>query len=150
MASLVNPEHLVGFIEAVASDLDIAFAYVHSLAELPDTEPASEVRRVLELGVTSTDLRKGIPTLCWHTVLGREYLELLGSVSDSTLSPGVSARVQKDRLSVHFEMGLDEVVSAPTVFEERAKRAREALGESLFWGQDGSRALVVPLFPVEA
>jgi hypothetical protein len=79
----VCSQRIVEFIHCLADLVEIDFAYIHLFSE-QELEAATADDQIYEMvmpfriGVTTHELRKYLPNLCWGTIFGSPYIELFG------------------------------------------------------------------------
>jgi hypothetical protein len=131
-------ERLKNCVKDLAVRLNTAFAYMHSVTANESDGPNSQYDRwyPLSMGVTTHDLRKGIPELAWLTVLGRDYRQML---SDELLG-GIAAATSQALSSDHWELtvtdSLSDLFERYDYFEKRREAVKHELGSQLFQGYD--------------
>lgn len=139
----------VRFTQTAATALAADFAYVHLLTARETSGPESSYGSwyPIDIGVTSSDLKRGIPSLCWATVFGPPYVRLIGR--DRLLSaPGFAVELlSAERVYLQLTANAEDSLQDFEGFESIRQQVRKHLGEGLFSGQSGSAAsLRIPAF----
>lgn len=141
-------EQAVTLVQAGATALSADFAYVHLLTGVETKSPrvSYDMWYPIDIGVTSHDLRKGIPNVCWAMVLGPPYVRMIGR--DRLLSTPCfgSKALSDEHVYLQVTATIEDLRRDFEGFEELRQRLKEEIGEEVFARVELGSASAVPDF----
>jgi hypothetical protein len=141
-------DQAVALVQAATAPFSVDFAYVHLVTEAETTAPQVpyDMWYPIDIGVTSHDLRKGIPSICWAMVFGPPYVRLIGR--EKLLSaPCFSVKeLSNEHLYLQVTAQVEDLRRDFGGFEALRQRLKRHLGEELFLEPSGTVARAVPEF----
>jgi hypothetical protein len=131
-------ERLKEFVESSAISLDAAFAYLHCVTDMESDGPTSDYDRwyPLSIGVTTHDLRKGIPELPWLTIFGPEYRSMIGEDTLGNLSAASSRALGPLHWEITVSNRLDDVIIDYARFFSERETIKREIGLKYFYRYD--------------
>lgn len=148
VVSKVHEEHAIKFLLEASSLLRADLAYMSVFSRDEASSPRSrETFMPFRTGLTTHDLRKGLPNLPWGVLFGPAYVKLLGAAK--LLSSPVFQAKSTGEAQVWLQLTertadcRDRVES----FSDIREKAKAHIGESAFISQKtGERASLLPQF----
>lgn len=127
-------DQAIAFVQAAAMEFSIHFGYLHLLTEQETEAPQTtyDMWYPIDIGITSNDLKKGIPNVCWAMILGPPYVRLIGR--DRLLSASCFCVKELSREHVYLQVTakIEDLREGFEDFEEVRRRLKAELGEELF------------------
>lgn len=141
-------DQAVTLVRADTAPLTVDFAYVHLLTELETKPPKAsyDMWYPIDIGVTSHDLRKGIPNLCWAMVFGPPYVRMIGREKLMSAPCFTVKELSGERFYLQITPNLEDVREDFNGFEVSRQRLKAHLGEEFFLALNGTAARAVPAF----
>lgn len=130
----VNWSQVFEFMRTCVATFGCDFGYAHltSEAELGDSSVPYETLHPIRIGVTTHDLRKGIPLLCWMTILGAPYLDLMGRDCLRRTSLGVVEAYPDDSVCIRLSENPTDMRTDYAKITRVRKALMEQLGSAFF------------------
>ncbi|WP_218080316.1 hypothetical protein [Anthocerotibacter panamensis] len=122
----LDPQKIVEFFKATSHLLQVDFAYLHFLAE-PESESWDVQQKLMPFrqGVTTHDLRKNIPNLCWATVFGKPYTRLFLLERILCAPAPIIQEIDKDTIYIQLSQDIFDLKShyeSINLVREKVKR----------------------------
>lgn len=151
---VVDPTAVAALVKSASVALGADYAHVH-LATDADAErqprpergwvTSSDAPGEFSLVVIERDLQEYLPELWWGTVLGREYVGLIGRDVIETAPAYLVERVGPDTYWVQLTEDARDNLVEPQQLAEARRRVKVHLGDDLFWAK-GRTAYRAPSF----
>jgi hypothetical protein len=142
-----SSNRVLDFVEKCAIEFRADFAYLHVLGQ-PEVERAAYSSWYpLDIGITLSELRKGLPSVPWAMILGKPYVDLLGEKRLLDPPVGVSRKISYSQVSYQLSDKIEDLLERYPEIEHRRTKMKKHLGP-IFQGDD---SLAVPpslLIPV--
>jgi len=142
-------DQVVAFVQASAVALSLDFAYVHLMTEKETKAPriSYDMWYPIDIGVTSSDLRKGIPNVCWAMVLGPPYVRMIGRERLLSAPCFAVRELSDEHLYLQLTAKVEDVQEDFEEFDELRQKLKAHLGESVFLALNAAHAArAVPAF----
>lgn len=142
-------DQVVAFVQASAVALSLDFAYVHLMTEKETKAPriSYDMWYPIDIGVTSTDLRKGVPNVCWAMVLGPPYVRMIGREKLLSAPCFAVRELSDEHLYLQLTARVEDVHEDFEGFDELRHKLKAYLGESVFLAPNTAQsARAVPTF----
>jgi hypothetical protein len=109
------------------------FGYIHLMTqeEMGSSEIPYDCNYAIDVGVTTKDLEKGIPNLCWATVFGECYGKLVNTSQQPGLHTLVEYHQQSEQTYIQLTPMISDVSQNYAAFDE-VRQKRKPLLESRF------------------
>lgn len=144
-----SPECLQQFLESSAIRMEASFAYMHCVTDMESEGPFSDYDRwyPLSIGVTTHDLRKGIPELPWLTIFGGEYRSMIGDDALREVSAASSRASGSSHWILTVTERLEDVLLSYDRFSSQREAIKREIGVKYFYGSHANTGKVcVPEF----
>lgn len=91
----LDSDELLRFLGELGALLGADFGYIHYTTEVEWSHPESTYESVyaVDVGVTTHDLRLGIPNVCWAMLLGQPYIEVASCFPSDPLAEYIRREV---------------------------------------------------------
>ena len=141
-------EPLVAFVVKCAALLDAHLAYVHLTgpAEARAEDVDYEMWHPYDLGLTTSVLHQGIPSLCWFTVFGSPYIDMIGCDRLMSVEAHEISELSRNLVSIKTTPSLKDVSADFSRFNRARKLQVEQIGRNYFWGRGKEGDPLVPRF----
>ncbi|MGA7614896.1 MAG: hypothetical protein WBX15_06920 [Thermoanaerobaculia bacterium] len=142
-------EQAVAFIQAAALTLSADLAYVHLMTEeeTKSSRGTYDTWYPIDIGITTHDLKNGIPNVCWAMVFGPAYVRLIGREKLRTAPCFDVKDLADEHVYLQVTADVEAIQQDFQDFDDLRQRIREHLGEQFFLARhpdDSARA--VPQF----
>jgi hypothetical protein len=123
-------EGLVARLDALVG-VDLAYLHLRCDAEMADREYFKTHIMPFTEGLTTFDLERGLPDICWATFFGGPYIELFGA--DQLLASPVNRQKSIGKgVLLQLTGSLADVQRNPTLVREAKERVKQHLGQDAF------------------
>lgn len=112
--------------------LDFAYSVLPTEEDLSDLNHYQACVEPLAQGLTSEDLKKGLPSLPWGTFLGEPYLELFGESHALATPVFRAAKVEDGLVFLQLTQSVLDCVNARAKVQAVRREAMRHLGEDAF------------------
>ena len=145
----VSGEKLADLLKKVSSIYDVTIGYVHRIydAEKKNIEYYKNHVMPFSQGLTTHDLRTGIPGICWAMYFGRPYLNLFGK--DRLLSAPVYSAIKiEDGVYLQVNSKITDPENNYEGFNNARERIKQHLNCSAFSTSKGEE-INIPDYGIE-
>ena len=139
---------LCSFLKNASLAFKADFAYLHTLtrSEVNSSLVCYAQWHPFDMGVTTNDLRKGLPNLPQISIFGEPYVQLIGK-SKLLASPAKCiAALDENLIFLQVEESCSEPIKDFNAFEERRALLKNHIGEDVFLGTSAGGRRRVPEF----
>lgn len=143
----VDHAELLGLFREIASLVESDFAYLHLTSDVEFEAPDFDDRVLpFRRGVTTHQLCKNVPDLCWATIFGRPYEEVFGSGRIQTTPCYRVEEIVRGVWMIQITSELSDVVDQFQAFDESRAVARAHLNSGVFYDPHAEKPYRVPSF----
>lgn len=141
-------DQMVTLVQRLGETTPADFGYVHFLTEAERSSGlvAYDEWYPIEVGVTTHDLRKGLPSVCWGMLFGQAYLDVIGEQRIRSAPWADTCRLANGAVFCQLTTTVDEIAGDLEDLQRRRDLIRVALGEHLFQRPGGEKAVMIPRF----
>jgi hypothetical protein len=138
----VKQDKLIHFIQEASILLSTDFAYIHLVSKeeadrvMSDKRVYSEMLYPLTLGLTTHELRKHLPDLCWITILGKPYIDLFGRERILSAPAFAVQELTKDIIYLQLTENISDVKSRYEEVNAINRAVKEHLNCNAFFDPD--------------
>lgn len=131
-AKTPNQAHWIEFLRDACTSLEADLGYLHltTIAEAQDKDIPYASTYAIDTGITTRELVKGIPNLCWAMVLGGHYRHLADQFR--RFAPTLTKELGDDKVYVQLTDSLLGIRSNYRAFEKARLEIKEKIGEGFF------------------
>ena len=146
-AQLFVFEQMSTVLNLITNSSPVDFGYLHLVSEVEGTRLNRQIFSTLDQLTTTFDLKHGIPTLAWTTVLGAPFVTIFGK--DRLLSAPAfrSTEIACARVAIQLTEAFTDPVKNLDVFQRNRESVICHLGVEAFWNQiNAAFASQTPMF----
>ena len=119
----------------------IDYAYLHSFSDVEFDEEEYDNLMPYRIGVTTRDLERGIPNICWLNAFGKPYIKLFGAEKLMSSPVYKAHKISDDLIVLQLTEDVEEIkVNYKSLVSKRAE-VKKYLGMEYF-----GNARIVPKF----
>jgi hypothetical protein len=126
-------------LATMSAQFETDLGYVHPVtdSERNDPEVSYDMWYPIDIGITTHDVHHGLPNLCWCTLFGPPYVELIGRESFRRVRAFAVSDFGEGSVCLQLTSSIEDVRVDYPRFRAIREAAKAALGLDLFRGNPG-------------
>lgn len=143
LGSMIRQEELTRFVSKVSQGFDADFGYIHLTTEREMADPAilRGLSYAVDTGLTTHDLIKGIPKLCWAMVFGSRYEDIASRFASLKPQESLTTRLEDGKHTlVQLNNNLVDSSDDYETFKNVRNKIVQVVGDDFLRKPDGGPA----------
>jgi len=138
--SIINQDLWISFLVDACDSLQADFGYIHLTTEQEMADPniLYDHTYAVDRGLTTHDLRKGIPNLSWAMIFGKVYQPLIQRFGRASTLMKFKEMPTLNQFFVQLTSSIEEIRKDYQTFDAARRRLKEELGDDFLCSINGS------------